>query len=308
VPCLALLMVSALGCSGSTVAQPTEKADAEAASSPRPAADRTTVPAASDAGTVRAPRSIFKRHILVAYYGTAGTGSLGVLGQGPPDRMTKRLRKQAKPYGQTGRKVQIVYELIVTIADREPGSDGDYSHDIARSAAKKYVRAARRNDAMLILDLQPGRSTFPSVAKRWAWALRKPYVGLALDPEWRMGPGEVPGETIGSVTAREVNQTSAWLARLTDRLDLREKVVIVHQFRKDMVKHIRRIRDRPGLAMLQHVDGFGTQAQKMDTYRHVEQHKLFHMGFKLFYDEDTDLFRPREVLRIRPRVEYVSYQ
>ena len=123
-----------------------------------------------------------------------------------------------------------------------------------------------------------------------------------------MGPGEVHGETIGSVRAREVNKTTAWLAGLSRRRDLPQKVVIVHQFRRDMVKHIRRIKDRPGLAMLQHVDGFGTQSQKMDTYRHVERHKQFHMGFKLFYDEDTDLFRPREVLRIRPRVEYVSYQ
>jgi len=138
--------------------------------------------------------------------------------------------------------------------------------------------------------------------------LRKPYVGLALDPEWRLGPGEVPGETFVSVSAREVNKTSAWLAGLSRRRDLPEKVLIVHQFRRDMVEDIGRIKDRPGLAMLQHVDGFGSQSQKMDTYNHVERHQQFHMGFKLFYDEDSDLFRPREVLRIRPRVEYVSYQ
>jgi hypothetical protein len=175
-------------------------------------------------------------------------------------------------------------------------------------AVEKYVRAARRHDALLLLDLQPGRSTFPSVAKRWAWALRKPYVGLALDPEWRMGPGEVPGDTIGSVTAREINATSSWLSHLVRRNDLPRKVMVVHQFRKDMVQHIDQVMQRPGLAMLQHADGFGTQSQKLATYHHVERHKRFHMGFKLFYDEDVDLFRPREVLRIKPPVEYVSYQ
>ena len=76
----------------------------------------------------------------------------------------------------------------------------------------------------------------------------------------------------------------------------------------DRVQHIGRIRHRQGLAMLQHADGFGTQSQKLETYHHVERHEQFYMGFKLFYDEDSDLFRPREVLRIKPRIDYVSYQ
>ncbi len=32
------------------------------------------------------------------------------------------------------------------------------------------------------------------------------------------------------------------------------------------------------------------------------------MGFKLFYRQDTDLFTPREVKRIRPRIHFVSYE
>lgn len=302
----ALLAVSGvLGCSDAVVEPPAQAAPPQ---EPRIAGARHAVVTLAKVQSPGGSRSVFRGRILVAYYGTAGTGSLGVLGEAPPDQITQRLRKAARPFGQTGRKVQIVYELIVTIADGSAGSDGDYSHDIPRSAVEKYVRAARRNHALLVLDLQPGRSTFPSVAKRWAWALRKPYVGLALDPEWRMRPHEVPGQTIGSVRAREVNTTSSWLARLTRRNDLPQKVFMVHQFRTDMVEHIGRIKDRRGLAMTQHVDGFGTQAQKRATYHNVERHKQFHMGFKLFYDEDTDLFRPRQVLRLRPRVEYVSYQ
>ncbi len=272
----------------------------------------TAPPAASAAGretpSALGDRNIFPRRILVAYYGTATTASLGVLGEAPPDEITKRLRRAARPYARSGRKVQIVYELIVTIADGSAGSDGDYSHDIARSSVKKYIRAGRRNDALVVLDVQPGRSTFPSVARRWAWALKKPHVGLALDPEWRMGPTEVPAQTVGSVGAKEVNRTSRWLARLTRSHGLPEKVFIIHQFRTDMVEHIRRVKDRRPLAMIQHVDGFGSQAQKKATYHNVAKPRQFHMGFKLFYDEDSDMFRPREVLRLRPRVEYVSYQ
>ncbi len=32
------------------------------------------------------------------------------------------------------------------------------------------------------------------------------------------------------------------------------------------------------------------------------------MGFKLFYDEDTDLFAPSEVLRFQVPPDFVSYQ
>jgi len=253
-------------------------------------------------------RTIFPRYRLVAYYGTAGTGSLGVLGEAPPGEMTRRLRAVAKRYRDGRRQIQITYELITTVADRSAGEDGDYSHFIPESYVRQYVRAARRHQAYLVLDLQPGRSTFLSQARQLRWALSKPWVGLALDPEWRMGQGEVPGEQIGHVRAVEVNRLSAWLSKLTRRKDLPEKILMLHQFRTDMVRNPQRIKQRPGLAMVQHVDGFGTRSQKLDTYHTVERAEQFTMGFKLFYDEDSNLFRPRRVLKIRPRVQFVSYQ
>ena len=75
-----------------------------------------------------------------------------------------------------------------------------------------------------------------------------------------------------------------------------------------MVRGIDRVVPRPGLAMVQHVDGFGTPGQKLDTYRAVERSEAFHMGFKLFYDEDVDLMGARAVRALRPRVRFVSYQ
>ena len=123
-----------------------------------------------------------------------------------------------------------------------------------------------------------------------------------------MGPGEVPGQTIGSVGAQEVNRVSSWLARLTRRHQLPQKVFMLHQFRTDMIRRIGAVKKRPRLAMVQHVDGFGTRSQKLATYRNVERSGRFRMGFKLFYDEDTDMFKPHGVKRIRPRVDFVSYQ
>ena len=145
---------------------------------------------------------IFGHHrFLVAYYGTAQTGSMGVLGQTDPATMQRRLMRAAAPFREPGEQIQPVYELIVTVADGSPGPDHDYSHDIPTSYVREYLHAAHRNHALLLLDLQTGRADFPTVAKRWAWALKDPSVGLALDPEWRMGPHQVPAHVVGSVRA-----------------------------------------------------------------------------------------------------------
>lgn len=245
---------------------------------------------------------------LVAYYGTGQTPAMGVLGETDPDTMDRRLHRAAAPFRRPGQPVRHVYELIVTIADASPGPDGDYSHDIPRSEVRRYIRAAHRNDALLLLDIQPGRSGFLETAQRWEWALRDPWVGLALDPEWRMRPHEVPGRTIGQVGAREVNRTSAWLARLTKDQGLPEKLFVLHQFRTDMIEDIDQIRQRANLAMVQHVDGFGTRGQKLATYHHVARPRQFAMGFKLFYDEDVRRMGPREVHAVRPKVRFVSFQ
>jgi hypothetical protein len=278
-----------------------------AGSTPHDSASRT----ATDASHPELPaggRRIFPGHVLVAYYGTAGTGSLGVLGEGPPGEITKRLRRAARPFEGPHRTVQIVYELIASVAQSSPGPDGDYSSFISHADVRRYVRAARRNGALLVLDLQPGRSEFLPQARHFRWALRKPWVGLALDPEWHMGPHQVPAHVVGHVGAAEVNAVSRFVARVVAVHDLPQKLFMLHQFRTDMVRHIGNVRLRTGLAMVQHVDGFGSRRQKLATYHAVAKPDRFHMGFKLFYDEDSNLFKPARVMRIRPRVQFVSYQ
>ncbi|MGI8577193.1 MAG: hypothetical protein ACR2KG_04585 [Nocardioidaceae bacterium] len=265
--------------------------------------DPPVVPKLPDGST-----KIFPGHILVAYYGTSGTGSLGVLGEASPDAITERLRKAAAPFAQGGRKVQIVYELIVTVADGFPGPDGNYSHDISHADVQRYIQAAKRNNALLVLDLQPGRSDFLSVAKRWDWALKNPWVGLALDPEWHMPPGEIPAQQIGTVDAAGINRVADYLAALTRQNHLPQKLFMLHQFTPAMITHIGRVHRHDDLAEVQHVDGFGPRANKLGTYHRVARPGRFHMGFKLFYDEDTDMFSPKDLLKVLPQVQFVSYQ
>jgi hypothetical protein len=295
-----------------TPAAPTPAPTPEPAPAEPPVAEPVETPAAPTPEPATLPGGRTKifadKRFLVAYYGSADTGALGVLGETSPDRMVNRLRRAAAPFARPDSEVQVVFELIVTVADAVPGNDGDYSHDIARADVQRYIDAAHEHGALLLLDVQPGRSGFLSVVRRWKWALEDQHVGLALDPEWRMGRRGVPGRRIGSVSTTEVNRVSKWLSTLVRIEELPQKLFVLHQFRIDMIEDIGDITPRSGLVMVQHVDGFGTPAQKRDTFRTVVRPRQFFLGFKLFYDEDRRLMRPGEVRAIRPRVRFVSYQ
>ena len=253
-------------------------------------------------------REIFPKYRVVAYYGTAGNAALGVLGEGSPDRIVPRLRAAAAKFKTRDRTVQPAFELIATVAQAKPGSDGDYSQMIDSTQIQRYVDAARRHKVLVILDLQPGRGDFLPQAKRLERFLIQPHVGLALDPEWRMPPGKVPGRTIGTVKAAEVNRVSAYVAELTRRHDLPEKLFVLHQFRASMLPDVAKIEKRPGLAMVQHVDGFGTRSEKDATYARLRRPQQFHLGYKLFYDEDVRRYSPADVLKFTNVPELISYQ
>ena len=88
-------------------------------------------------------------------------------------------------------------ELIAVVAAAHPGEGDRYNLRQPDSVIRRYLKAARKAKALLILDIQPGRSDFFTETKRLRKWLKEPDVGLALDPEWRMAPGQVPGKVIG---------------------------------------------------------------------------------------------------------------
>ena len=142
--------------------------------------------------------------------------------------------------------------------------------------------------------------------RRW---LAEPDVGLALDPEWHVGPGQVPGRVIGSVDASVVNRISAELADVVRRRRLPEKLLLVHQFTKNMVRRKGSLVRRPGVALTLNVDGFGDRPNKLAKYRSFSSEAVrFHDGLKLFYKEDTNLLTPSGVLGLRPAPEVVVYE
>ena len=101
---------------------------------------------------------------------------------------------------------------------------------------------------------------------------------------------------------------SAWVAGLVRVHRLPQKLFLLHQFRIGMLPDVTRIHGQAGLALVQHVDGFGSRSEKNATYARVGRPWQFHLGYKLFYDEDVRVYRPAEVLAFRRPPEYVSYQ
>jgi hypothetical protein len=276
----------------------------------RPSADATPAPApaARLQELPRGGRRILPDFRVVAYYGAPQDPQLGTLGIGTPAQAARRLARQAGPYARRSRPVLPALELIAVVAAGSPGQDGRYSIRQPDSVIRRYLQAARKAKALLLLDIQPGRSDFFTETVRLRKWLKEPDVGLALDPEWRMGPGQVPGHVIGRVGAREVNATTAWLSQLVKRYDLPQKLLLVHQFTDDMVPE-KQLKTPPGLAYVLNVDGFGTQALKLAKYHDfVRQAPSFHRGFKLFYREDTDTMSPRQVMGLTPRPDVVVYE
>jgi hypothetical protein len=256
----------------------------------------------------RGGKRLLPDHRVVAFYGAPQSRELGTLGIGTPDRAAQRLERQASAYDRRRRPVLPALELIAVIANADAGADDAYRTRQPGAVIRRYLRAARRNRMLLVLDIQPGRSDFFTEATRLERWLREPDVGLALDPEWHVSAGEVPGQVIGRVGAREVNATSAWLAQLVARHGLPQKLFVVHQFTDDMVDDTQ-LERRDELAMVLNADGFGTRPVKVAKYRaFTRAARVFHQGFKLFYEEDAGLMSPRQVMRLRPAPDLVVYE
>lgn len=254
----------------------------------------------------------FPHRRMIAAYGSPGTPSLGILGEQPLDETIDRVEGLAADYEEHS-DVPVIpaMEIITTVASSEPGPDGDHSQELDPELIRQWVDAAGEAGVYVVLDLQPGTTDFLTQARLYEDVLKEPHVGLALDPEWRLEPGQKHMEQIGSVTAEEVNETARWLAELTAENNLPQKVFVLHQFNLGMISDRQDVdTTHPELAMVLHADGNGTPEDKMGTWNALQQDLPggIRMAWKNFYDEDTPTFTPEQTYDIEPRPWFVSYQ
>lgn len=235
---------------------------------------------------------------------------MGILGRLSGEALRDGLRQQAGAFASVSDKpVLPAYELIAVVAQPQPGRDGMYRRRESRDVIERMLGEARKAGFQLILDVQTGRSTVLRELAYLAPYLAEPDVYLALDPEFSMPPGEVPGRRIGEMPASEVNDAIAVLEHLIAKHRLPPKVLIVHQFTLGMLPDKERIWSSAGIDVVLDMDGFGSRALKRHTYRSVlRQRPLEFTGFKLFYLQDTDLLQPSDILALDPRPSVVIYQ
>jgi len=257
-------------------------------------------------------RQLIPAYRFVALYGTPGNPALGALGDQPLADSIMRVQQLASQYQPlTAQHVMPTLEIIATIASETPTDNGDYSQEVPTAQLEPWVAAARQAGVYVVLDLQSGRSDFLTQAKEYEPLLKQPNVGLALDPEWRLTPTEVPLVQIGTVDITEVNQTLDWLAALTKHERLPQKLVVLHQFRLDMIQNRQALdTSHNNLALVIQMDGSGPQSTKLDTWRTITAGAPpdVHFGWKNFYHQDPALLDPAGTMAVQPQPWYVSYQ
>jgi hypothetical protein len=257
-------------------------------------------------------QTLFPAHRLVALYGHPGAPALGVLGQQGLPASIARAREAAARYRPLS-SVPVIpaFEIIATVAQASPGRDGSYSSESTVAFLRPWVRRATAAGMYVVLDLQPGRASLLAQARTYQPLLTLPAVGLALDAEWKLEPRQRPLHQIGSVRISEVNSVISWLARLTARYHLPQKLLVLHQFRLSMIQGEQQLDTRhDDLAIVIHMDGQGTPGEKQQTWNAVTKTApagVF-FGWKNFYVKDHPMLSPQQTMTRTPQPIMISYQ
>ena len=236
---------------------------------------------------------------------------MGVLGELPPDSMMAQLRATAAEWAAADSNLQVqpALHLIVTVAQGKPGRDGMHRLRMPNELIDRVAGWAESNNWLLFLDVQVGHSTVQKELPRLLPYLARPYVHLALDPEFSMKDGTSPGRRIGTMDAEDVNYASRTLAGLVDSLKLPPKVLIVHRFTQRMLTNYRDIQLDARVQLVIDMDGFGDRPLKRSVYRDfIVKEPVQFTGFKLFYKNDRPMMTPDEVLSLSPQPVYIQYQ
>ena len=272
----------------------------------------TTVPGSTAAqrGTPRAD-ALLPRHLIVAFYGNPLSKRMGILGELPPAQMLAKLERTAAEWAaaDSTRTVLPALHMIVTVAQGSAGADGKYRLRMSDSLMERVARWAEERGWLFFIDVQIGLSTVEAELPRLVPLLRRPYVHLALDPEFAMRDGSRPGRRIGTMDAREVNHAIDLLSQIVRTENLPPKVLVLHRFTTKMLTNASKIRRDPNVQVVIDMDGFGSPALKRSTWRVVVQKDpVQYTGFKLFYKNDKPMMTPAQVIALYPSPVYIQYQ
>lgn len=241
---------------------------------------------------------------------------MGILGEYSKADLYAKLKEQAAAYeaADPSKPTVLAFELIATVAQNYPTDDGDYLLYTGDEWIGEYVQFATEHNMLVILDLQIGLDTIPNQIEQIRKWLEYPNVHVALDPEFSMRghhnlSDRIPGEYIGEVDGNEVMQGMQMISQIVAEHKLPSKMVIVHQFEKDMIYNKDAIAPVDGVDFVLDMDGFGGPDAKLGNYNtFVKQQLIEYGGIKLFYQQDQPLLDPQTLVSLDPPPLVVIYQ
>jgi len=250
---------------------------------------------------------------FVALYGSPTFKSLGSLGEQDLEQTIARVKNLASQYQPLSEeKVIPTFEIITTVASAGLTENNDYSQELDPATIKPWIDRAKEQGIYVVLDLQPGRTSFVNQVMQYESLLLEPHVGLAVDPEWRLQTDKDRHLVkVGSVSAEELNQTSNWLADLVAKNNLPQKLFVIHQFKQSMISNREALdTSRKELAYSIHVDGFGRLSSKTETWNVIKTGlpNNIYLGWKNFFDEDKPTPTPEQSMAQVPKPWFISYQ
>jgi hypothetical protein len=262
-------------------------------------------------GPEPAPGALLPEHLIIAYYGNPRSTRMGILGQLPPNEMLPKLERTAREWAKAepGRKVVPALHLIATVAQGKPGSGGKYRLRHSDQLIEQVLGWAEERGWLVFLDVQIGHSTVADELPHLVKYLERPYVHLALDPEFAMKLGGVPGQRIGTLDATDINVAVQLLADIVEKKKVPPKVLVVHRFTQRMLTNHDQIKLDPRVQVVVDMDGFGAPWLKEDAYKFfIAPEPVQFTGFKLFYKNDKPMMSPERVLELWPSPVYIQYQ
>lgn len=260
------------------------------------------------------PNSLLPNNRIVVFYGNPLSKRMGVLGEYPQATMIAKLQDEVRKFqiADPSTPVKPGFHLIVSVAQGAPGKNGLYRLRMTDSLITYWCNLAESKGYLIFLDVQIGKSTVQAELKPLIPYLKRPYVHLALDPEFSMhhaSEGYMPGKKVGVMDADEINYAIKTLADLVKENHLPPKVLVVHRYTQKMVTNYREIHPVPEVQFVMNMDGFGDPQLKRDSYSAYERMQPVQFdGFKLFYKNDRPMLTREEVVKLKPSPLFITFQ
>jgi len=249
---------------------------------------------------------------IFALYGKPGAGTMGILGQYKLEALDAVMEKFVKMYDAVNGSKKVIPALYIIYGTVWPRGEIGI---LDKKTTERYIEYAAKKGWYVFLDDQIGKYTVEESMNRILPFLKYDNVHLAIDPEWKT---LTPMETIGSVTADEVNKAQKMMNDYIIKHKIKgRRMFVIHQFKDMMIKNRSHVKTNFERVQLIHCsDGFGPPRLKKETYSFnaiaknmpIKSFKLF-LPTKVYgagYDEP--LMSPKDVMSLSPRPYFIMYQ